>query len=140
MDTSNLDDKKNEYFNLTRDQILAQKRMMAYGGMNFMGGMGAPMGGYGGMGGIGGMSGMGGMSSMGDIGGYGGMGGIVAISGMGAPPGGFIDSVVAPSMPTTNDGFVPSSIHTTNAHISEVSNKDETQNGDAKDDGQDDEE
>jgi hypothetical protein len=97
MDTSNLDDKKNEYFNLMRDQILAQKRMMAYGGMNFMGGMGAPMGGYGGMGGIGGMSGMGGMSSMGDISGYGGMGGIGAISGTGAPPGGFMASMVAPS-------------------------------------------
>jgi hypothetical protein len=87
MDTSNLYDKKREYFNLMRDQILAQKWMMTYGGMNFMGGMGAPMGGYGGMGGIGGMSGMGGMSSMGDISGYGGMGGIGAISGTGAPPG-----------------------------------------------------
>jgi peroxin-13 len=88
-----------------------------------MGEMGAPVGGYGGMvsiGPMGGMSGMGGMSSVGSFGGYGGMGDIGTMGGMGAPPGGFMASMVAPmpSMPTTNDGFAPSLIHSTHAHTS----------------------
>jgi hypothetical protein len=60
------------------------------------------------------------------------------IRGMGAPPGGFVASMVAPmpSKPTTNDGFVPTLTHTTDAHTSKVANEDETKDGDAKDDGQ----
>jgi hypothetical protein len=55
---------------------------------------------------------------------------------MGAPPGGFIAFMVAPmpSMPTMNDGFVPSPVHT-----SELAKEDESNVGDAKDDGKSDE-
>jgi hypothetical protein len=78
------------------------------------------------------------MGGMGGVGGYGGMGGIGS---MGAPLDGFIASMVAPmlAMPTTNDDFVPSPIHTTHAHVSEVAIEDETKDGDVKDDGEDDE-
>nr|XP_051189870.1 uncharacterized protein OsI_027940-like [Lolium perenne] len=90
---------------------------------------------------MGGMSGMGGMSSVGGFVGYGGMGDIGAMGGMGAPLGGFMDSMVAhmPSMLTTNDGFVPSLIHSTHAHTSKIANGDETKDADAKDDGEGDE-
>ena len=61
--------------------------------------------------------------------------------GMGAPPGGFMASMVdpMPSMTTTNDGSVPSPIHTNHAHTSEVANQDETKDGDAKVNGEGDE-
>jgi hypothetical protein len=130
MDTSNLDEKQKEYINLMCDQVSAQKRMMGemgaplegYGGIAFMGRMGAPIGGYGGIGsigamgrmsGVGGMSTIGGMSSMGGIGSidvYGSMGGIGAIGGIGGMRGRFMASMAASmiSMPTRNDGFVPS--------------------------------
>jgi hypothetical protein len=87
---------------------------------------------------MGGMSGMGGMSSVGSFGGYGGMGDIGTMGGMGAPPGGFMDSMVAPmpSMPTTNDCFVPSLIHSTHAHTSKIAKGNETKDADAKDDGE----
>jgi hypothetical protein len=67
MDTSKLDERKMEYVNLCRAEVLPKKRMIAttfappmsgfggFGGIRGMGGMGA----YGGFGGMGGMSGMG---------------------------------------------------------------------------------
>jgi hypothetical protein len=154
IDTSNLYDKQKEYINLMRDQVLAQQRMMTYGGI----------GGYGGMGGMGGMGAPMGefMDSMGGIGGYGGMDGVGAMGDMGAPParfmasmgassggfmasmgapsGGFMGDPSIPSMPTMNDGFVPSPSHTTPAHTSEVAREDESNVGDAKGDGEGDEE
>jgi hypothetical protein len=35
LDTTNLDDKQKDYINLMRDQILAQKQIMSYEGMNY---------------------------------------------------------------------------------------------------------
>jgi hypothetical protein len=50
------------------------------------------------------------------------MGGNVGMGAMGAPPGGFMSMVSPmPSMPTPNDGFIPSPpIHSTNAHTTKV--------------------
>ena len=61
MDTSNMDERQKEYFNLARDEVLDKKRklanlmkaqnegMSAPGGVGGFGGMGAPLGDYGGM-------------------------------------------------------------------------------------------
>jgi hypothetical protein len=67
------------------------------------------------------------------------MGGNVGMGAMGGPPGGFMSMVSPmPSMPTPNDGFIPSPpIHSTNAHTTKVQNEDEEQDGGAKEDGDD---
>ena len=109
MNTSEMDVKQEEYVELMRDHVLAQKRMMG-GYMNgYMGGAFQAMGGYMGgapssssMGGMGGymggmpsMSGMGGMPSMAN------MGGMPSMGGMGGMPsmGGYMASMVSPIPP-----------------------------------------
>ncbi|KAE8771790.1 Alternative oxidase 1a, mitochondrial [Hordeum vulgare] len=102
LDTSTLNEAQNEYINLTREEVLIQKRAMlrnmggggmggmGVGGIGGMSGFGAPPGGIGGMGG-GGMGGMGGMDGFGapsgGMGG-GGIGGMGRMDGFGASPGG----------------------------------------------------
>jgi hypothetical protein len=66
MDTSNLDERQNEYFNLCRDDVLVKKRMMASTFAPLMSGFG----GFDGMGGMGGFGSMSGMRGMGVMGGF----------------------------------------------------------------------
>jgi hypothetical protein len=66
MDTSNLDERQNEYFNLCRDEVLVKKRMMASTFAPLMSGFG----GFDGMGGMGGFGSMSGMRGMGVMGGF----------------------------------------------------------------------
>ncbi|KAE8794374.1 Alternative oxidase 1a, mitochondrial [Hordeum vulgare] len=89
LDTSTLNEAQKEYINLTREEVLIQKRTMLHGmggggigDMGAMGGFGAPPGGIGGMGGgvMGGMDGFGAPP-----GGIGGMSFASLMGGMGAP-------------------------------------------------------
>ncbi|KAE8819744.1 hypothetical protein D1007_02411 [Hordeum vulgare] len=97
LDTYTLSEAQTEYINLTREEVLIQKRAtlrcIGGGGIGGMDGFRAPPVGIGGMGG-GGMGGMGGMDGFGappgGIGGMGGggIGGMGGMDGFGAPPGG----------------------------------------------------
>jgi hypothetical protein len=112
MDTSNMDERQNEYINLARDEVLAKKRMLATPSTGY-GGIGAPTGVFGG--GYGGMEVppgvFGGGMGLGSFGGgygmtsapIGGMGAPAGLYGaMGAPPGGFEASMEFPLPPPSH--------------------------------------
>jgi hypothetical protein len=140
-DTSSYDDTQKEYVKVMREQVLAQKKMMAsmgcFGAMGAMGGMGGmggmtmggmTMGGMGGMGAIGGMGNFGGMgSSSSGHGGMSAMGGMGGFGCMGPPPSGFMASMVTP-MPYRNDGHEESPANNT-----KVANEEVAQDGDEQD-------
>nr|XP_051221544.1 co-chaperone protein p23-1-like [Lolium perenne] len=117
MDTSNLDERKNEYINLARDEVLAKKRLlvanmntptigMLGGGISMFGGGVGGMPGVGdmpGIGGFGGMAGMGGPRNGGVFAGTKGASVNDVYGAMGAPAGGFV-AYMDPTIPHSSQG------------------------------------